>query len=193
MGSAVMSHLELLQRIVSKLNRADIPFMVAGSVASGYHGESRSTYDIDIVIDANSVQVDKFVDAVADHCYVSRPAAQQAVQQRTMFNVIDLDSGIKVDLILRKDRPFSVAEFQRRERAVISGVETFVVSPEDCILSKLEWSLLGESERQFRDALKIAEVSREPSGLDLAYLQKWAQDLKIEKLLERLLSEAGLA
>ena len=188
-----MSQADLLQRVIAELERAGIPFMISGSVASGYHGESRSTYDIDIVIDADTSQVASFISGLTDSCYVSLAAAQDAVQRRAMFNVIDLENGIKVDLILRKARAFSVEEFQRRERAVISGVEAFVVTAEDCILSKLEWSQLGESERQFRDALRIAELSKKPGGLDLPYLQHWAKELKIEGLLERLLSEAGLA
>jgi hypothetical protein len=193
MGSVRMSHAGLLQRMIAELDRASIPFMISGSVASGYHGESRSTYDIDIVIEADLQQIASFINGLTDSCYVSLAAAQDAVRQRTMFNVIDLESGIKVDLILRKARAFSVEEFQRREHAVISGVEAFVVTAEDCILSKLEWSQLGESERQFRDALKIAELSKDQARLDLAYLQHWAKELKVEKLLERLLSEAGLA
>jgi hypothetical protein len=193
MGSVRMSHAGLLQRVIAELDRAGIPFMIAGSVASGYHGESRSTYDIDIVIEADLSQVVSFIGGLSDTCYVSLPAAQEAVLKRTMFNVIDLDSGIKADFIVRKNRPFSIAEFRRREPAKISGVDAFVVSAEDCILSKLEWSQMGESERQFRDALKIAEFSKEPGELDLTYLRHWAQQLKIEILLERLLSEAGLA
>jgi len=35
-----------------------------------------------------------------------------AVQQRDMFNRIDTSTGWKVDLIVRKDRPFSVMEFE---------------------------------------------------------------------------------
>jgi len=188
-----MSQADVLQRVIAELNRAGIPFMISGSVASGYHGESRSTYDIDIVIDADLSQVSSFVGGLAESCYVSVTAAEEAVRQRAMFNVIDLDSGIKVDLILRKVRPFSVEEFNRRQRAVISGVDAYVVSAEDCILSKLEWSRMGESERQFRDALKIAELSKDASNLDLAYLEHWAKDLSVEQLLERLLNEAGIS
>jgi hypothetical protein len=58
---------------------------------------------------------------------------------------------------------------------------------EDTILAKLEWSKMGESERQFNDAANIAKVQKE--NLDVAYLRRWAGDLKVGDLLNRLLQE----
>ena len=92
--------------------------------------------------------------------------------------------------MIRKDRPFRVTEFRRRQPVIIAGVDAFVVSAEDCILSKLERSMSGESERQYRDALKIAAVSGR--GLDLVYVEKWGNDLRVKELLSKLLSKAGL-
>ena len=69
------------------------------------------------------------------------------------------------------------------------GVRVMVVSPEDAVLSKLEWAAEGESERQFRDALGVAAMRG--TDLDTAYLRKWAPALGVGELLERLLREAG--
>ncbi len=49
-----MSLVELLQTVVEALDRAGIPHMVAGSVASTFHGEPRATQDIDFVIDPDA-------------------------------------------------------------------------------------------------------------------------------------------
>ena len=73
--------------------------------------------DIDLVIDPTSTQLDRFVEAVsASGEYVSLDAAREALEQRTMFNVVDPESGWKIDLIIRKERSFSDAEFERRVR-----------------------------------------------------------------------------
>lgn len=53
--------------------------------------------------------------------YVDRDAAMSAWRTRSQFNAIDPESGWKVDLIVRKDRPFSRREFERRERADLLG------------------------------------------------------------------------
>ena len=63
-----------------------------------------------------------------------------------------------------------------------------MVSPEDSILSKLEWSREGASERQFLDALAVARTQGE--DLDRLYLRRWAEELGLTAELERLLSEA---
>ncbi|MBW2703155.1 MAG: hypothetical protein JRF33_20205 [Deltaproteobacteria bacterium] len=67
------------------------------------------------------------------------------------------------------------------------GKERWFASPEDVILTKLEWSKLGQSERQFRDALSVAQIQGE--SLDLSYLQHWATQLDVGDLLSRLLDE----
>jgi len=105
-----------------------------------------------------------------------------------MFNVIDYQTGWKADFIIRKDRAFSLEEFRRRICTNILGVQVSVVSPEDAILSKLEWSKAGELGLQFRDALGIAVVQWE--SLDKEYLRKWARELNIDDLLQTLLNNA---
>jgi hypothetical protein len=105
-----------------------------------------------------------------------------------MFNVIDFSVGMKADLVVRKDRDFSRGEFARRRIADVEGVQAFVMSAEDAILSKLEWCKMGESERQYRDAFNVASLMWH--DLDLHYLRNWAVELNVEELLQRLLDEA---
>jgi hypothetical protein len=71
--------------------------------------------------------------------YVSGEAAREAVRRETQFNAIDPKSGWKVDWIVRRDRPFSRREFERRRRVDVMGLELPMVTPEDLIVAKLEW------------------------------------------------------
>jgi len=59
--------------------------------------------------------------------------------------------------------------------------------PEDTILSKLLWAKLGESEKQFKDALLVAKVQK--TNIDFDYLITQAKKLGIEDLWEKLLNE----
>jgi hypothetical protein len=161
--------------------------MVAGSVASSLHGEPRATNDVDIVIAPSREQLGAFITSLGEGFYTSAGAAEKALGLRGMFNVIDSLGGWKADLIVRKDRPYSLAEFGRRVSAEVMGIKVSLVSPEDAILSKLEWAKKGASERQFRDAFGVAAAQRE--SLDRAYLRKWAPELDVEALLRRLLDE----
>ena len=184
----VINQQDLLQRIVQKLKEAGVPYMVAGSLGSSFHGESRATNDIDVVIDPTPTQLEALLALFGEDYYVSLEAAQAALRTHSMFNVIDLTTGSKVDFVIRKDRPFNREEFDRRRQVVLLGVEAEVASPEDIILSKLEWASLGASERQLRDALGVVVV--QGARLDRAYLRHWAQDLGVLDKLEELLREA---
>jgi hypothetical protein len=118
----------------------------------------------------------------------TRPdAVDEAWRRRGIFNVIDYASGWKTDLILRKDRPFSRSEFERRVRTRILGVDVFVTTAEDTILAKLEWARLGESERQLRDVIGVIELRGDT--LDVAYIERWARELGVTSLWERVASE----
>jgi hypothetical protein len=88
--------------------------MLTGSFASAYHGAPRSTQDIDFVIQATPEQLKILAQALPEtQYYVDLTAALEAHRRQSMFNVIDLESGWKVDFVLRKSRPFSKEEFSR--------------------------------------------------------------------------------
>jgi hypothetical protein len=92
-----------------------------------------------------------------------------------MFNVVDPESGWKVDLIVRKARAFSDAEFERRVRATYEGKQIHVATLEDVILSKLEWAKLGGSARQLDDVRALLALHADT--VDVDYLTRWIQAL----------------
>ena len=154
--------------------------MVCGSLASTIHGEPRATRDIDVVIDPGLEDIDRLVEAFTElHFYVGD--ARAALATRDMFNVIDPTSGWKADLIIRKDRPFSREELARRRPATIAGAETYITTPEDAILSKLEWYAMSGSDQQWRDI--VAMIVANTGRLDDAYLDRWAEELGLDELL----------
>jgi hypothetical protein len=176
---------DFLRRLVALLDRAQIPHMVAGSFASTLHGTPRSTQDIDLVIDPSGQALFAFVAGLApDEYYASDEAARDALRRRSQFNVIDMATGWKADLIVRKTRPYSVEEFRRRRPERILGVDVFVATPEDTILTKLEWAAMSGSERQLRDVTGILDVKREE--LDRTYIEHWAQELGVLDAWRRL-------
>jgi hypothetical protein len=177
---------EALRRVVRALDRHGIAYMVTGSIAASYHGRPRSTHDADVVIDPTPEQLDRFVrDIAADDFYVDAAGARSALVERREFNTIEMHAACKIDLIILKDRPFSREEFDRRQRVDLDferGVA--IVTPEDAILSKLEWARRsGDSERQLRDAAGVLELN---PGIDRPYIERWAVVLGVKDLWETL-------
>ena len=182
------SQKDFLAKIVKILESADIDYMIAGSVASSFHGRPRATQDVDIVIKTSEKQLSRFVQSLGKDYYVSSQAAGEALKNQMMFNIIDIIDGHKADIVILKNRPFSIEEFKRRKNVKMLGVSVKVISSEDVILSKLEWSKASGSDRQFDDALGVAVVQW--NDLDLDYLRKWSIMLNVEQLLKKLLGEA---
>jgi hypothetical protein len=182
---------EAIGRLVRRLEALGIPYMVAGSVASSHHGLPRATNDADVVIDPTSEALDALVAALlADGYYVDARVAREALRARRLFNVVDPETAFKVDLIIRKERPFSHEEFARRERSDLGGLPVSIATPEDTILSKLEWARkAGGSERQLADALGVLRVCDD--RIDRAYVGKWAAALGVEDLWAQLLRQVS--
>jgi hypothetical protein len=181
---------DLLAAMADRLETAEIPYMVVGSVAGSFHGHPRTTADVDIVIDPSAEALRAFVNALPDdEYYVSDTAAIEALDRRSSFNVIEHATGWKVDLLIRKDRAFTVTEFERRSGAPLFGRDTPVATAEDTIIAKLEWAPAGESERQLRDVAGILEVNGE--SLDRDYIGRWVEQLGLEDPWRRALGLAG--
>lgn len=176
---------DAIGRLVRRLDELAIPYMVAGSVASSHHGRPRATNDADVVVDPTPQALDELVAALAaDGYYVDAVTARRALAARRLFNVIDPLTAFKIDLIIRKERPFSREEFSRRVRHDVAGLVMDLATAEDTILAKLEWARkAGGSERQLGDVAGILEVSG--GSLDRSYILKWAEALGVADLWQR--------
>jgi hypothetical protein len=181
---------EALRRLLAILHHRQIPYMLTGSFASSYHGRPRATHDTDVVIDPTPNQFDAFIAELASSgFYVNASGARAAFEERRQFNAIEIASASKVDLILRKDRTYSREEFARRQYVDLGlGGPVAVVTPEDAILSKLEWARRsGESQRQLRDAAGVLEVNPQ---INRGYVEQWARELGVLDLW-RTISNTG--
>ncbi len=179
-----MTFANLLATTIHLLDAARVPFMITGSIASSFHGEPRATRDLDVVIDPTPAELDALIRGLqAAGFYVDRDAAKGALQARTQFNAIGPDA-MKVDFIVRKDRPFSSEEFARRQQVSLLGTPAFMATPEDLILAKLEWAAATDSERQLRDVAGMLEIAGDT--LDRTYLGHWLTELGLTRVWERL-------
>ena len=97
-----MSLRDFLARLTGALDQASIPYMIAGSIASTYYSAPRTTQDVDLVVELDGARLRALLASLPeDQLYDSPDAARDALRRRSMFNVIDLETGWKADLIVR--------------------------------------------------------------------------------------------
>jgi hypothetical protein len=176
------TELDVLGLVSDRLSARGLPFMLTGSFALAYYATPRMTRDLDIVVALNERDVDALVTTFASDFYIDADAARIAVLSERMFNLMHLESGVKVDLIVRKSSEFRQVEFARRQPVAIAGIRTWIVSCEDLILSKLVWALESNSELQRRDIHQLLA-----EAIDLDYIRKWAPQLGVTTLLNELM------
>jgi len=187
-----MSASEVLRRISGALDHAGIAYMLTGSFASAHHGAPRSTLDIDIVIAANPEQLRTFLKSLPiSEYYADLDAALEAHKRESLFNVIDLATGWKIDLIIRKSRAFSQEEFGRRQLVNVQSTPFFVARAEDVVIAKLEWSKLSQSQRQIEDVATILRLRWE--SLDRPYLERWISELNLSEQWSNAKEMAGFS
>lgn len=175
-----MTTRDLFSRVLGALETAGIPVMLTGSFASSYHGAPRATQDVDLVIAPTGDQLRAFVGLLPrDEFYVDQGAALEALRLEGQFNLIDLRSGWKVDLIIRKSRPFSREEFARRKVIELEGARVPIATPEDVLIAKMEWARMSESARQIEDAARMLRVRARQ--LDQEYVERWVRELGLEE------------
>jgi len=172
--------IQVVSLVIRTLRELSVEYHVGGSYASAVHGIPRQTHDVDLVVDLGPGLERKIASALKDRFYVDEDAVARAVRERSSFNVVHLETGIKVDMFVKGTSPFDESEFERRIRVELgdsSGTEIFLKSAEDTILRKLLWFRLGGevSDRQWQDVRGIVGVQGE--RLDTAYLHEWAERL----------------
>lgn len=173
--------LDVLKIISQRLEANRILFMLTGSFALGYYGKPRMTRDLDFVVALLELHVDQLMEAFSPDFYIDEDEARSAIKTQRMFNLMHLSSGIKVDLIVRKDSEYRQHEFTRRKPVDLAGVPTWITSREDLILSKLVWARDASSDLQKRDVRSLLDES-----VDWPYLEQWAPILGVGAMLEEI-------
>ena len=166
---------ELLNRITRALEKAEIPFMVSGSMALIVYTVPRMTRDIDIVIELNRIDIDRFCAIFKEGYYIDPLTVEEEVNRYGMFNVIDFETGYKIDFVIRKNEYYRKNEFDRRVKGLVMGCETWLVTLEDLILSKLIWIQELQSDRQMSDIENLLENP----NVDMDYVHYWCKELNL--------------
>lgn len=181
--------LATLAPVADAFEALGIRYRIGGSIASSALGVPRASIDVDVVAEMELRHVEPFVAALHDRFYVDAEMIRDAISRRDEFNVISLETMMKVDVFLPRARPFDRASFPRMVEAPLAddpGARSFpLATPEDVLLHELASHRMGGevSSRQWEDALGLLAVRR--GTLDEAWLDRWAADLGVADLLAR--------
>jgi hypothetical protein len=185
---------EVTLKVTNVFEKLGVAYVIGGSLASTLYGMVRTTQDSDIVAEMRSEHVQTFVASLQDEFFIDEEMIADSIRHNSSFNIIHRETMFKVDVFIPRPRPFLQSQFARAQKQVFvfeAAVSAKFASPEDTILAKLEWYRMGGevSDRQWRDILGVLKTRA--GELDLDYLRKWGNELKVTDLLERALKESN--
>ena len=183
---------DALSPVVAAFRALGVRHFVGGSVASSFHGATRTTMDVDVVCELTEEQIPSFVELFDHSFYISEPTVRDAVRRKSCFNLIHMPTSFKVDVFVSRGRPFDTESIQRATAERLGESRTVdvpIASAEDVIISKLEWYRLTDetSERQWDDVSRLVRLLGDAADID--YLNRAARSVGVADLLARLLEQ----
>jgi hypothetical protein len=184
--------IETLTVVADNLDLLEIPYAITGSVASSAHGEPIQSMDADLVLAALPSRAAAFSKSLSQRFYAPEDVLVDASKTGGFTNVIDGQTGMKIDLSFVGNDAFLQQCLGRRVRERIGSHprEFWFVTPEDIILMKLLWRKDSKSNKQWENALGVARYKG--ARMDWKYLFEQARSLGIEEDLIKLRDEAGI-
>lgn len=183
---------DTLAYVVDVLEGVGADYAVTGSVASSVHGEPWSSLGADLIVRASGEQMSAFGQRMSPRFYAAAETLAETARAGGFANVVDNQTGLKVDLSFVGTDGFLQAVLGRRKAQVIGSHprKFWFVTAEDVILMKLVWRQGTQSAKQWENALGVARVRG--ARMDWTFLFEQARMLGVEDDLIRLRDEAGI-
>jgi hypothetical protein len=167
--------IDFLRRLIHFFEQYNIPYMLSGSVAMSIYTIPRHTQDFDFVVHLKDGDAGMLANHFKDGYYCNEEAVAEAIHFKSMFNIIDFQSGYKADFIILKDEVYRQQEFSRKKEVDFMGMKIYLVTAEDLIISKIIWIQQLQSGLQKEDIKALCKGA----DLDWAYIKYWISTLNL--------------
>jgi hypothetical protein len=138
-----------LKEIFASFQRFDVKYLLCGGVAVNLYGIPRMTADIDVLIDWDEINIERFEAALLEHGYRNNLlfklktllSAETRLQYFREKNLIaysyssDLLQAISLDVLVQTNMDFEAC-WNRKETKYIQSIPVYVLRMEDLIAMK---------------------------------------------------------
>ena len=152
-----MTILEIASEVVGNLEKLEVDYMVVGSFSSSLYGIPRSTRDLDVVVNWGARAVRELTNKLGPKYKLDQQLSFEMVTM-TIRNIVEVpDSDFKIELFHLSEDAHDVERFRRRRRVPFAGTSASVASPEDVVITKLNWYGRQKRTRDRDDVCNILE------------------------------------
>lgn len=165
----------LFEYLFHQLDEKGIEYFVTGSYALNVYTVPRMTRDIDIAVDLNNENTERFFTIFSEGFYLNKMAIAEDIKQQRMFNIIHEDLSFKLDFIPKKKTGLAEAEFRTKRLEKVLNSQAYVISPEHLFIAKLNWIQNTGSDYHIRDLQNLLFFP----GINKVIIREWCEKLKL--------------
>ena len=183
-----------LERVISSLNQVNLNYVIVGGLAAIIHGRSRTTMDIDLIVEDKREIILIFVSLLEKANFdVSKHQILDALDKGYNISIFDNLSYIRLDIKPAK----STDEKEVLENAIKEEYHDMILkiaSNEQILYGKLMYignidDLSDEELVRFNDVLDFCVIyDKYKDSINLTWLRKKAEQLSLLNTLERLIA-----
>ncbi len=126
--------LNRLQDVFKSFHRHEVRYVVLGGVASVLYGVPRTTFDLDILIEATTENAERLLTALMDAGFGT--AAMTDAEDVVAHEITVFNDRVRIDVQTRTPGLSFQDAWRRRKTVTFQGQDLFIVSREDLIASK---------------------------------------------------------
>lgn len=180
-----MSLEDILISISKYLNENNVPHVVVGGWAAIAWGRQRTTFDIDLIIDHNKIDLSSFVRFLKKiDMLIEREDIEIAIKEKSHSSII---YSPKPSLRVNLKGVYTIEDKEAiltSKKINITNTTINICSPENLIAHKLKFG----SDRYIEDALIVFLVQKSEKNIDLRYLTELCEKLSVSDKLKELVS-----
>jgi predicted nucleotidyltransferase len=123
------------KELLEEFERAGVEYVLVGGYAVAYHGRSRSTKDIDLVLEGSDENLARA--ATALETFGAAPSIVNDVRKMNADEIVFMgEPPMRVDLLRAIEGVSAAALFGRAVRGSLDGIPIRVISLDDLIANK---------------------------------------------------------
>jgi hypothetical protein len=169
--------------VIDALNSQHIPYMLVGSLSSGFYGTARVTQDADFVVQLDVGALSALMAKLGPQFRLN-PQVRFELATASRRCLVELaDKSYLIDLFWLSEDPHDVERFARRRQVHFLDRDVFLPTVEDAIITKLRWFRAGQRHKDFQDAVGMVAVQGD--RIDWDYVTGWCDRHGTRELLDR--------
>jgi predicted nucleotidyltransferase len=187
--------LDFISRMAICLQISKIRYVVVGGLAAIIRGRTRTTQDIDLIIEKQPQKIHQFIDQLKKYDFeILEDQIELGIKEGFQISIFDIKSALRLDLKIAGNDEDDIA-LDQKVVETYQGISLNLVSIEQFLIGKIMYlgdiSDIEEDKEllQYNDVLDFLTIYQlYNTTINLEYLQERIRSMNLEKTFTRIIN-----